>query len=128
MHDGNGLACDDVGERLSRPDGRELVDIADEDDGGIIRHGLQKGVHQENIDHRGLIDHEQLAIERILLVALEAAVPRIDLKQPVDGLGLQARRVGHAFRRASGRSTKEEVYALSGQDPQDHVHRRPGRR
>jgi hypothetical protein len=41
-HDRNGLACDDIGERLSRPNGRELVDVADEDDGGIIRHGLEK--------------------------------------------------------------------------------------
>ena len=42
MHDRNGLACDDVGERLSRPNGRELVDVADEDDSGIVRHGLEK--------------------------------------------------------------------------------------
>ena len=39
---------------------------------------------------RGLVDHEQIAIEAIVGVACEPAAPGIDLQEPVDRLGLDA--------------------------------------
>jgi hypothetical protein len=54
-------------------------------------------LHQHDVDHRGLVDDEQIAIERIVGVACEPAAPGIDLEEPVDRLGLDARRFGHAL-------------------------------
>jgi hypothetical protein len=72
-----------------------LVDVAHDQQSGTVRHRLQQRLHQHDIDHRGLIDNQQVAVERIVLAALEAAPLWIDLKQSVDGLGLKTGRLGH---------------------------------
>jgi hypothetical protein len=69
-----------------------LVDVADRDQHRAIGHGSHKGVHERHVDHRGLIDHQQVAPQRIPLVPSEAAVPGIDLEQPMNGLGRAGRR------------------------------------
>ena len=30
-------------------------------------------MHQQDVDHRGLVDHEKVAVERIIIVAFEPA-------------------------------------------------------
>src|SRR5574337_90200 len=60
---------------------------------------------------------EQLAIEGILLVALETTVLRIDLQQPMDRLCLAAGRFRHALGRPSSRRAKEEFQALCRENP-----------
>jgi hypothetical protein len=75
---------------LPRPDRRQLVDVTYDQERGVIRHGFQQGLHERDIDHGGLIDDQQIALERRLLVALEAEGFRVELEQPVDGLGLHA--------------------------------------
>ena len=60
------------------------------------------------IDHRGLIDNQQVTVERVSVATLEAAALRVDLEQPVDGLGLEAGRLGHSFRGAAGRSAQQK--------------------
>ena len=87
---GTARRADDVGEHLAGADGRQLVDVADQDQRRMVGHGLQQSVHQRHIDHRGLVDDEQVAVERVILIAPEAAVLRIDLQQPMDGLRLAA--------------------------------------
>ena len=54
-------------------------------------------LHQHDIDHRGLVDDEQIAIEGIVGVAFETAAPGIDLQEAVDRFGLDAGRFGHAL-------------------------------
>ena len=45
----------------------------------------------------------------------------IDLQEPVDRLGLDARRLGHALRRAAGGGAKQQSHAFGGEDLKDRI-------
>src|SRR5579862_3509701 len=105
-HYGHGTRCDDVCKDLSRPDRRKLIDVAHDEQRSLVRNSLEQRLHQKDIDHRRFVDDQQAAIERIVLATFEAAAPRIDLQQTVDGLGLVPSRLGHPFRGAPGWSAK----------------------
>ena len=81
--------------------------------GGLVRHRLHERLHQHDIDHGGLVDNQQVAVERVVVAALEAAALGIDLEQPVDGLGLEAGRLGHALGGAAGRSAQQKLHCPS---------------
>ena len=112
---------DDVGQDLTRPDGRQLVDVADDQQRGIVGNRLHQRLHQHDVDHRGLVDDQQIAVERIVGVAFEAAALGVDLEQPVDGLGLEPGRLGHALGGPAGGRAEQQVDALCGQNAQDRV-------
>ena len=104
---GHCARADDVGQHLPRSDGRKLVDIADDQQRRVVWRRFHERLHQHDIDHRGLVDDEQIAIERIVGVAFETAALGIDLQESVDRLGFDARRFGHALGRAAGRGAKQ---------------------
>src|SRR5208337_5532315 len=89
-HDGYSAGRDDVGQNLTWPDRGELIDIADNQQRGMVGYGFQQGLHQQDVDHGRLVDDQQVAIERVLAAAFEAPGLRVDFKQPVNGLGLEA--------------------------------------
>ena len=120
-HDGHRAGGDDVGQHLSRSDRWQLVDIADDQERGIVRHRLHQRLHQHDIDHGGLVDDQQVAVELVVAVAFEAAALGVDLKEPVDGLGLEAGRLGHALGGAAGRGAEKKLRALGREHPQDRV-------
>ena len=64
-HDRHRAGADDVGQHLPRPDRGQLVDVADEQQGGAVRQRLQQRPHQRHVDHAGLVDHQQVAVERL---------------------------------------------------------------
>src|SRR5690242_1211956 len=76
--------------------------------GGPFRHRLHEGLHQHDIDQGGFIDNQQVTIERVVVAPLEAAALWVHLQQPMDGLGLEAGRLGHALRSAAGRRAQEK--------------------
>jgi hypothetical protein len=80
--------------------------------GGLVRCRLHERLHQHDVDHRGLINNQQVAVERVVVAALEAAALGVDLQQPVDGLGLEAGCLGHAFGGAAGRSAQQQLHPL----------------
>src|SRR6266566_6746711 len=84
-----------------------------------VRHRLQQRLHQHDVDHRGLVDNQQVAVERVVVAPLEAATFRIDLQQPVDGLGFKAGCFAHALGGAAGRRAEQEPYPLGGQYAQN---------
>ena len=90
----------------------------------MIRHRLQQRVHQRHVDHRGFVDDEQVAVEGVLLVAAEAAVHRIDLEQPVDGLRFEAGALRQPLGGAAGGRGQRDPHALDAQDLQDRVDQR----
>ncbi len=45
-----------------------------------------RGAGFRHVDHGGLVDNQQVAIERIILATLEPATLGINFEQPVDGL------------------------------------------
>ena len=85
---------------------------------------LHDGEHQRNIHHARLVDHEQVAVERVLGVALEPAMHGIDLEQAMDGLRLDAGLLRHPFGGASGRRAEQDFHALGGENAQDGVEQR----
>ena len=66
-----------------------------------------------------LVDNQQVAVERVIVAALEAAALGVDLQQPVDGLGLEAGRLGHALGGAASWSAQQKVGALRREDAQN---------
>ena len=64
---------------------------------------------------------KQVTVERVVVATLEAAALRVDLEQPVNGLGLEAGRLGHTFRGAAGRSAQQKVGALRREDAQNGI-------
>lgn len=79
---------DDVAQHRTRPDRWELVHVTHQNQTGSRRDRLQEGVHQHDVDHRGLVYNDQVGLQRSMLVPLEPAVLRAELQEPVDGLGL----------------------------------------
>jgi hypothetical protein len=45
----------------------------------VCRYRFEQGVHERHIDHRSLVEDEQVALKRVLLVTSEAAVFWADL-------------------------------------------------
>ena len=85
----------------------------------MIGHGLQQRLHQQDIDHRAFVHHEQVALERVVLVAAEAEGLGIDLQQPVNGLGLHAGGLRHALGGPARGRAQPECHGLGLQDPQN---------
>jgi hypothetical protein len=73
-HHRHGARGDDIGEHLAGTDGRQLVHVADKDQRRMVRHRLQESEHQWGIDHRGLVDDEQVAFQRVILLPPKAAM------------------------------------------------------
>ena len=78
-------------------------------------------MHQGHVHHGGLVDDQQLAVERVLGITLEAAALGIDFEQSVNGLRLEACRLRHALGGAACRRTEQKVDALCGEDTQDGI-------
>jgi hypothetical protein len=97
----------DVSQNLTRADRGQLVNIAHDKDGGVVRNCLQQGLQQGNIDHRAFINDQQIALERAFLVALETERFRIDFQHAVDGLRLHSGRFLHPFGSSPGRGAQQ---------------------
>jgi hypothetical protein len=99
----------------------QLVDIADYEQRRIVRDRFHERLHQHDVDHGGLVDHEQITIEGIVGIAFEPAAPGIDLKQPVDRLRLDARCFGHALGRAARGGAQQQLHVLRREDLKDRI-------
>src|SRR5438552_3534890 len=77
--------------------------------------GTALSVYQWNIDHRRFVDDQQVAVERVPGITLEASGLRVNLEQAVDGLGLMRRRLAQALGSASGRGAQQGFHAFGGQ-------------
>ena len=122
--DRDSAGIDDVGEDLAWPDRGQLVNVADEQQGRFRRYRFHDGEHQRNIHHARLVNDQQVALQRVLLIAREATVQGINLEQAMDGLGLDSRLLGHAFGGASGRRPEQDFHPLGGENAQDGVKQR----
>src|SRR5450631_259194 len=114
---GYGAGRDYIREHLPRPHGGELVNIANDQESGGGRHSLDERLHQHDVHHGSFVDNQQVAIERIVVAALEPTRLRIDFEQPVNGFGLETRCFGHPLGGAPGGRTKQELHAFCCKDP-----------
>jgi hypothetical protein len=80
----------DVRQYLPGPDRRKLVDVSHQQQRSAVRQGTQQSPHQRHIDHRGLIDNEQVAVKRRLLIAPESPGSRVGFEETMDGYGFQS--------------------------------------
>ena len=87
----------------------------------MIWNRFHKSLRQHDIDHRSFVDHEQITIEGIVGVAFEPSALGIDFQEPVDRLGLDARRLGHPLGRSAGRRAEEQSHVFSGEDLEDRI-------
>src|SRR5579875_3503156 len=87
-------------------------------------HRSQKLIHQNDIDHRRLVHHEQIEIERLERIALETAKRWIEFEQTVNGLGLAAGGLAQSFGRPSRWSAEGATLALCGENLQDAANNR----
>jgi hypothetical protein len=79
-HDRHGTRCDDIGQHLSWPHRRQLIDVADEEQRRALRQSPKDRPHQRHIDHRGFVNHHKIAVQGIDFVAPESAGPRVGLE------------------------------------------------
>ena len=86
-----------------------------------VGHRLHQRLHQQHIDHGGFVDDQQIAVQRIVLVALESAA-LADRLPAADGWSWpHAGRLGHPLGGAAGRRAEQQLHVLGGQDAQDRV-------
>ena len=76
----------EVPEHLARTYARQLIHIADHDKPCPRDDGPQKGVHEEHVDHRHLIDDDDIGLQRIVAVLFKDGVFKIRIS-PGRGTG-----------------------------------------
>ena len=91
-----------------------VVEIAHDQEGSFVGDRRQQRSHQHDVHHRRFVDHQQAAVERVVPVAPEPAIPGVDLQQAVNRLRLQP---GAAEVRRRGRQ--------DGKTAGDETRRRP---
>jgi hypothetical protein len=72
-------------------------------------HGLEQLVRERHVDHRTFVGHQKIAVERMVRVALELAIERVDFQQTMDRLRFQAGRFGKALGRPTGGRTQQRL-------------------
>ena len=108
---GHELGADELGERLAGADRRELIGVADEDHVGALADGAQQRDQQLEVRHRGLVDDQQVAAERIVLV-VRRALAGDPAQRRVHGAGAQPAGLGHPDGRAAGGGHQHDPRAL----------------
>jgi len=99
----------DLGDEVTQDgaslDRRELVGVADQYEARPWGHGAQQFFHQAQVDHRGLVDHDELCDQRVVGTMLERvrrggvaeqAMKRARLRQPFAQAGVNCVGVGQA--------------------------------
>jgi hypothetical protein len=103
-----GAGADQVAQHLPRPDRRELVDVADQEQVRAGRDCLDELVREDDVDHRGLVDHHQVRLQGVIGTVLGVA-SWLQLEQPVDGGGLMAGQLGEPLGGTAGRGGKDDL-------------------
>ena len=120
--DRNRAGSDDVRQHLARPDGGQLIDVADENERRRIGHRAHQGVHEMDVDHGSFIDDQDLAFERRPGIAAEAPLARIHHEKAVDGLGLHSGTFRQPLGGAAGRRREVDGDPFGPQNREDRVH------
>ena len=81
-------------------------------------------MQQRHVDHRDLVDDDELGLELVLLAALEAAAGGIGLEQTVQGLGLEPGGLEQPLGRPAGWCCQGDVLGPGAQDGEDGVEQR----
>ena len=86
---GEDAAFDDVPQDISGADGRQLVHVSHQDQPHRVGYGPEQGVHQDDVHHGALVRNEDVALKRMILIAL-IAFRRLEFQQAVNGFCFHA--------------------------------------
>ena len=111
-------------EHRAGADRRQLIDIADEHELRTDAERRGDRAEQHDVDHRGLVDHEEIGVERILGVLVKAAFLRLVLEQAMDRHRFDAGRLAEALRGAPGRRRERDLARARARDVDDRLHDR----
>ncbi len=75
----------DIAEHGPRLHRGELILVAEQDQAGVARQCIEQARHHGQVDHGGLIHHQQVEVQRVACVVAELAAPRDHTEQPVQG-------------------------------------------
>ena len=111
----------DVMQDRARTDAGQLVHVAHPQHVHRIGHRANQVAGQVYVQHRRLVHNQQVAVQRIFLVAVElqAAVDIGHLQQPVQSPGRVARGFLHALGRPAGGSRQLHIQAVGVAQFQD---------
>ena len=77
----------EVAEKVPRPHRRQLVVVADQDDGGLRTvDSLEQPPRERHVHHRDFVDHQDVCLDRVERIAGIGAP--VEAQQPVNGAGL----------------------------------------
>ena len=100
----------------------QLIDVADEHEPRAVGDGLRERVGHPHVDHRALVDDDGACLERVLRVALERVLLRLELEQAMERRGLASRRLAHALRCATGRRSEPGHDLRPVEHAEDRLH------
>ena len=83
----------------------KIVTAASELARNTLDHG---GGGEARVEHRRLVDHDQIGVERVVAIALEPAAVRLELEQAVDRRRLHHRGLAEPLGRAAGRRRERD--------------------
>ena len=96
------LRLDQVAQHHAWTHTGELVDIAHQQHLRLRRNGFEQRVGQEQVQHRGLIHHEGLRLQRVLFVEAELHRLGVEGEHAMDGFRLLPGHLGEPLRGPSG--------------------------
>ena len=115
----------DILEDRARADGRQLVDVADEDDVRALRHGGEEIIHEHDVHHRDFVKDDDVGLQGIVRVLREhRALAALRFEHAVDRHSLAACRFREALRRASRRRAEQDGKAELFEDFDHAAHDR----
>ena len=117
-HHGDLLRLDQVAQHHAWTHTGQLVDIAHQQHLRLGRNGFEERVGQEQVQHRGLIHHDGLRLQRVLFVEAELHGLRVKGEHAVDGFGLLPGHLGEPLRSPSGWRSQQN--GLAHRTPQVH--------
>jgi hypothetical protein len=103
------------------PTRRKLIHIAHQQQRRLGRQRLEHRMHQRDVHHGGLIKHQEVRLQRMLLPAPEAAALGVGLQQAMDRPRLEAGGLRQPLGRPSSRRREQHPHSLRRQDAQDRL-------
>ena len=118
LHRRDGAAVQDIAQHVARAHAGQLIAVADHDQPRARHQCAQYAAHQEDVDHRHLVDDQRVHLQRIVLSAGKVTLLAAVLEQPVQRLGLHAAGLAHALGGAARRRGERDL-AAHAQQPDD---------
>ena len=110
-HERELLGGDEVAQDHAGSDAGQLIDISHNEHLGLTRDGFDKGMSQEQVEHRGFIDDKSLCLQGVVFVVAKLHGLRIESQQPMNGFGFLPGHLCKTLGRSSRWSCQQNRFA-----------------